>query len=195
MSDLRDTPHMLSRQDLTAPSRQDKNAGNSGDLVKHTVYIAMLDHFASNQKKADILEAHGGKGVYVSSNAHLRRARQAAHYSTSALGRAQSTCFASPPAGLGVVTDLGDQEVVYAGSGALHAIAVANGMANSLELLDSDAGVRAVADRVFSETASRRYVAGSGRPTPMDHRNRWCCRDYSRRVQSDMVTLRSPALC
>ena len=28
------TPHV--------PSRRDKNAGNSGDLVKHTVYLAML---------------------------------------------------------------------------------------------------------------------------------------------------------
>ena len=37
---------MLSRQDLTSPSRQDKNAGNSGDLVKHTVYLAVLNDFA-----------------------------------------------------------------------------------------------------------------------------------------------------
>lgn len=142
---------MLSRQDLTAPSRQDKNAGNSGDLVKHTAYVAMLDHLASNGKKAHIVEAHGGKGIYVSSNPHLRKARQPAQYSASALGRAQSACFVSPPAGLGIVADLGYQEVAYAGSGALHAIAAANGVASSLELLDSDAGVRAVADRVFSE--------------------------------------------
>lgn len=142
---------MLSRQDLTAPSRQDKNAGNSGDLVKHTAYVAMLDHLASNGKKAHIVEAHGGKGIYVSSNPHLRRARQAVQYSASALGRAQSACFVSPPAGLGIVADLGDQEVAYVGSDALHAIAAANGVASSLELLDSDAGVRAVADRVFSE--------------------------------------------
>lgn len=43
------------------------------------------------------------------------------------------------------------QEIAYAGSGALHAKAVANGLADSLELLDTDSGVRAVADRVFSE--------------------------------------------
>ena len=54
---------MLSRQDLTSPSRQDKNAGNSGDLVKHTAYVAMLDHLASNGKKAHIVEARGGKGI------------------------------------------------------------------------------------------------------------------------------------
>lgn len=66
-------------------------------------------------------------------------------------GRAQAVCFASPPGGLGVVADLADHEIAYAGSGALHANAIANGLANSLELLDSDAGVRSVANRVFSE--------------------------------------------
>lgn len=58
---------MLRRQDLTSPSRQDKNAGNSGDLVKHTVYLAMLNHLARNGRKAHIVEAHGG-------NPPLRRA-------------------------------------------------------------------------------------------------------------------------
>lgn len=142
---------MLSRQDLTSPSRQDKNAGNSGDLVKHTVYLAMLNHLSRNGKKPHIVEAHGGKGVYVSSNSHLRRAREAVRYSTSALGQAQAECFAAPPDGLGVVANLAEQEIAYAGSGALHANAVAKGMASSLELLDTDAGVRAVADRVFLE--------------------------------------------
>jgi hypothetical protein len=108
---------MLSRQDLTSPSRQDKNAGNSGDLVKHTVYLAMLDHLARDGTKPHIVEAHGGKGVYVSSNPHLRRARQAAQYSTSALGRGQADCFAAPPRGFGVVADLTAQEIAYGGSG------------------------------------------------------------------------------
>jgi hypothetical protein len=142
---------MLSRQDLTSPSRQDKNAGNSGDLVKHTAYLAMLDELVRSGRKAHVVEAHGGKGVYVSSNPHLRKAQQAAQYSTSALGRAQAECFAPAPDGLGVVSDLANAEIAYAGSGALHASAVANGLADSLELLDSDAGVRSVADRVFSE--------------------------------------------
>lgn len=117
---------ILSRQDLTSPSRQDKNAGNSGDLVKHTVYLALLNHLTRSGRKAHIVEAHGGKGMYVSSNPHLRRVLQAARYSTSALGRAQSGSFAPPPAGLGVVADWGDEEIAYAGSFALHAIAVAN---------------------------------------------------------------------
>ncbi len=142
---------MLSRQDLTSPSRQDKNAGNSGDLVKHTAYLAMLDELVRSERKAHVIEAHGGKGVYVSSNPHLRKAQQAAQYSMSALGRAQAECFAPAPDGVGAVSDLADVAIAYAGSGALHASAVAKGLADSLELLDTDAGVRSVADRVFSE--------------------------------------------
>jgi 23S rRNA A2030 N6-methylase RlmJ len=167
---------MLSRQDLTSPSRQDKNAGNSGDLVKHTAYLAMLDELVRSGRKAHVVEAHGGKGVYVSSNPHLRKAQQAAQYSTSALGRAQAECFAPAPDGLGVVSDLANAEIAYAGSGALHASAVANGLADSLELLDSDAGVRSVADRVFSEDCFRRCAAISERLILPGRRSRWCCR-------------------
>src|SRR5256885_11846739 len=83
---------MLSRQDLTSPSRQDKNAGNSGDLVKHTAYLAMLDELVRSGRKAHVVEAHGGKGVYVSSHPHLRKAQRAARYSTSAPRRAEAEC-------------------------------------------------------------------------------------------------------
>ena len=84
---------MIRRQDLTSPSRQDKNAGNSGDLVKHTVYLSVLNHLARTGKKAHIVEAHGGKAVYVSSSPHLRRARETAQYSKSILGQWQSRVF------------------------------------------------------------------------------------------------------
>jgi hypothetical protein len=169
---------MLSRQDLTSPSRQDKNAGNSGDLVKHTLYLAVLSQLSRAGRKVHIVEAHGGKGVYVSSNPHLRKAREAAPYSTSILGQAQAGCFAPPPDGLGVVAELAKQEVAYAGSGALHAKAVANGLADSLELLDADSGVRAVADRIFAEDCFRRCAATSERAIQMDRPNRQCCPDW-----------------
>jgi hypothetical protein len=143
---------MPSRSDFTSPSRQDKNAGNSGDLVKHTVYLTMLRALAHGERRPYIVEAHGGKGVYISANPHLRQATEAPQFTGSVLGRAQAACFAPPPAGLGNVEGLAGNEVAYAGSGALHATAVANGTAASLELLDSDAGVRSVAERVFSET-------------------------------------------
>ena len=158
---------MLSRQDLTSPSQQDKNAGNSGDLVKHTVYLAMLNELVRGGRKVSLVEAHGGKGVYISSNPHFRKALQAAQYSRSLLGRVQAECFASPPNGLGVVSDLADNEIAYAGSGALHAKAVANGLADFLELLDCDAGVRSVANRVFSEDCFSK-VRGHLRTTDPD---------------------------
>jgi hypothetical protein len=142
---------VLIRQDLVSPSRQDKNAGNSGDLVKHTFYVALLDHFADRGIKPRVVEAHGGKGVYASANPHLRRARGAPGYAESAVGRTQASCFAPPPSGLGPVSGLEKGEIGYAGSGALHAMAVADGRADSLELLDADAGVRAISSRLFSE--------------------------------------------
>lgn len=40
----------------------------------------MLNHLARSGKRARIVEAHGGKGVYISSNPHLRKARQATNY-------------------------------------------------------------------------------------------------------------------
>ena len=175
---------MLNRQYLTSASRQDKNAGNSGDLVKHTVYLAVLNHLARAGRKTHIVEAHGGKGAYVSSNPHLRRAREAAQYCTSILGQTQVECFAPPPDGLGVVADLAEQ-IAYAGSGALHAKAVANGLADSLELLDTDSGVRAVADRIFS----RRFLLEGARQPP-NKRPKWTVRTdgvipvRSRRVRS-----------
>lgn len=161
---------MLSRQDLISPSRQDKNAGNSGDLVKHTVYLAMLNELVrtgAQPRQVRIVEAHRGKGVYVASNLHLRKAKQAHQYSTSPLGRAQAACFASPPGGLGIVSNLEDNEIAYAGSGALHARAVLDGLADSLDLFDSNAGVRSVANRVFSEDCFS-HIRASLRTTDPD---------------------------
>ena len=64
---------MLTREDMLSPSRQDKNAGTSGDLIKHISYIAVLRqlaHVSSNSMPPDVVEAHGGKGVYVSTHRH-----------------------------------------------------------------------------------------------------------------------------
>jgi hypothetical protein len=145
---------MLTRDDLLSPSRQDKNAGNSGDLIKHISYLALLRELAHGQSPAmqfHIIEAHGGKGVYVSTHPHLRRAQQRNDYSASTLGKAQSACLAPGPGGLGPVSGLQPGEIAYAGSGAIHARAVADGLSSSLTVLDSDPGVRSIAGRVFSE--------------------------------------------
>lgn len=145
---------MLSRNDLLSPSRQDKNAGNSGDLVKHIAYLALIRELASRHARSEqiqIVETHGGKGVYVSTHRHLSEARHLDPYPASTLGKAQAACFAPAPDGLGPVSGLLPGEIAYAGSGALHARAVVDGLSSSLRVLDSDQGVRHIVDHVFSE--------------------------------------------
>lgn len=148
-----------------SPSRQDKNAGNSGDLVKHSAYLALLELLLGKGTKAQIVEAHGGKGVYASANSHLSKARVAPGYPESLLGRAQAASFSAPPGGLGPVAGLEPGEGAYAGSGALHAMAVAQGQADSLELLDSDPGVRATASRLFLDAC---FAGAAGRLSTTD---------------------------
>src|SRR5579863_4582720 len=145
---------MLSREDLLSPSRQDKNAGNSGDLIKHIAYLALIRELANwhaRPEQVQIVETHGGKGVYVSTHRHLSDARQLEDYPASTLGKAQAACFAPVPVGLGPVSGLLPGEMAYAGSGALHARAVVDGLSSSLTVLDSDQGVRNIVDHVFSE--------------------------------------------
>jgi hypothetical protein len=145
---------MLTRNDLLSPSLQDKNAGNSGDLIKHISYLALLHelvHSRSHTPQPHIVEAHGGKSVYVSTHRHLVKARQLDHYGGSTLGRAQAACFAPAPSGLGPISGLQPGEIAYAGSGALHARAVIDGLSSSLSVMDSDQGVRNIVGHVFSE--------------------------------------------
>ncbi|MGD0668807.1 MAG: hypothetical protein ABSB23_14700 [Bryobacteraceae bacterium] len=145
---------MLTRNDLlSSPSLQDKNAGNSGDLIKHISYLALLRELAQllQSVKPHIVEAHGGKSVYVSAHRHLVSARNADRYPTSTLGAAQAACFATAPGGVGPVAGLHPGEIAYAGSTALHARAVIDGLSSSLTVLDRDHGVRSIVGRVFSE--------------------------------------------
>jgi len=142
---------MLNRDDLLSPSIQDKNAGNSGDQVKHLIYLSLLRELNNREVNPDVVEAHGGKGVYVSSHRHLLRSRGLPGYQDSLLGRAQTACFAEPPAGLGGISGLRLGEVPYAGSVAMHAQEVKAGRCSSLTILDKDPGVQAILERVVSE--------------------------------------------
>ena len=48
-------------------NRQNKNAGNAGDLVKHTVYLAVVDSLLQADPWRDHLrvrECHAGRGLY-----------------------------------------------------------------------------------------------------------------------------------
>jgi hypothetical protein len=146
---------MLTRNDLLlSPSLQDKNAGNSGDLIKHISYLALLHELIRERSPTTtphVVEAHGGKGVYVSAHRHFTAAQQLDYYPASTLGRAQCACFVPAPGGFGPVSGLRHREMAYAGSGALHARAVVDGLSSSLSMMDSDEGVRTIAGRVFSE--------------------------------------------
>jgi hypothetical protein len=148
---------MLRRDDLVSPSRQDKNAGNSGDLIKHISYLALIrELWQMRELRIDsgryhIVEAHAGKGVYVSTHHHLFAARRLENYFRSTFGKAQAACFAPEPGGLGPIFGLQTGEVAYAGSTALHALAVISDLCATLTVMDSDKGVQQIVGGVFSQ--------------------------------------------
>ena len=96
---------MLLRSDLMTENKQNSNAGNGGDLLKHSAYLALLDELVSREPwhhEIHIVEAHSGKGVYAATSSHLREARQLPDYAASRLGIAQTAAFADPPLGFPV---------------------------------------------------------------------------------------------
>src|SRR5688500_2889245 len=135
---------MLTRTELVAPSLQNQNAGNSGDLVKHLAYLALAGELVPTTAPLEIVEGHGGKGVYVSAHPHLAAARRLPGYLESSLGRAQGAAF-DPTRGMGPVGNLDPGEVAYAGSAALHALLVRDGLASSFTVLDREELVRIAA--------------------------------------------------
>ncbi len=153
----------LRRSDLTSESRQNKNAGNSGDLLKHSAYLALAHELVRRSPWRDelrVLEAHAGKGVYAATSSHLRTARSLPGYGESPLGRAQADAFADPPAGLGQITGLAEDELPYAGSAVLHALELAGVPRRTLILMDHDLEVRETLSRVFEEPALRPAASG-----------------------------------
>ena len=60
-----------------AANEQNPNAGNGGDLVKHTVYLATLDFLLKREPWRDgmrVRECHAGRGIYHLTAAHKSRA-------------------------------------------------------------------------------------------------------------------------
>ena len=48
-------------------NRENKNAGNGGDIVKHTVYLTVLEHLLSHtpwRERLRVRECHAGRGMY-----------------------------------------------------------------------------------------------------------------------------------
>ena len=143
---------MLLRSDLVTVNRQNSNAGNAGDLLKHSAYLALLDELVSREPwryELHIVEAHSGKGVYASTSSHLRDARQLPGYAASRLGVAQTAAFADPPGGFGVIAGIRDNEMPYAGSAVLHARELIAIPRRTLTLMDCDSAVRNTVACIF----------------------------------------------
>ena len=92
-------------------NRENKNAGNGGDLVKHTVYLALLDYVLQHEPWATgvrLHECHAGRGIYLIPPHDARRPlveclyalstlRAASRFMThSAQRRASCTCGRAP---------------------------------------------------------------------------------------------------
>ena len=160
---------VLHRADLVSDSRQNKNAGNVGDLLKHSAYLALLHELTSRPPWSDeigVVEAHAGKGVYAATHDQLRKVSSSQAYLASPLGVAQTNAFAGPPIGLGPIADLHSDELAYAGSAVLHAFELARINRHTLTLMDHDAAVHATVARVFQEPALGNLAADLGLTDP-----------------------------
>ena len=148
-------------RDFESPSVQNQNAGNGGDLVKHSVYLALLDTFRAGHRELHVVEAHAGKGVYVPAAEEYARAAKDAAKDTavrkSVLGTAQENAFRPTPAGLGSIEGTRDGEYAYAASAVLHAFALRDLPKKSLLLMDSDPSATATLTRLFDEPAFLRF--------------------------------------
>ena len=144
-------------QYFQSPSEQNQNAGNGGDLIKHSVYLALLDVVRAEHREVHVVEAHAGKGVYVPAAAEYARAASDPAMQRSVLGAAQEKAFRRAPDGLGSIEGARDGEYAYAASAVLHAFALRDLPEKSLLLMDCDPGVTATLTRLFGEPAFRRF--------------------------------------
>ena len=150
----------LHRRDLQSESEQNENAGNGGDVIKHSVYLAVLDELRRHERwreQLHVLETHAGKGVYAPAAKEYAEAANDPAMRRSKLCAAQERAFACAPDGLGSVDGMKAGERPYAASAVLHAFALRDVPRKSLVLMDSDGGVTDTLTRVFDEPAFRRF--------------------------------------
>ena len=144
-------------QHLLSPSEQNANAGNGGDIIKHSIYLALLDALRERdpwRHALHVVEAHAGKGVYVPAAEAYVRAVEDSTMQRSALGAAQRKAFRPAPHGLGSIEGTQDGKLqAYAASAVLHAFALYDLPEKSLLLMDSDRRVTATLTHVFGEAA------------------------------------------
>lgn len=146
--------------ELQSRSNQDRNAGNGGDVIKHSVYLALLDELRHHDPwrcELHVVEAHAGKGVYVLPTARefVREGWLTETSQQCKLCAAQREAFGPAPDGLGRIDGLMPGEYPYAASAVLQAFAIRDLPQKSLLLMDRDSGVTKTLTRVLSEPAFR----------------------------------------
>ena len=148
-------------QDLQRPSEQNRNAGNGGDIVKHSVYLALLDALRGRNHpwsgELHVVEAHAGKGVYVvpATREYAKTVKHDQAMRRSKLCAAQERAFMQAPDGLGAIEGMRNGELSYAASAVLHAFVLRSVPTKSLLVLDCDSHVTATLTRVFDQPAFR----------------------------------------
>lgn len=155
-----DTTMGLHRRDLRSASDQNKNAGNGGDVIKHSVYLAVLDELRKHKRwreQLHVLETHAGKGVYAPAAKEYAAAADDPAMRQSKLCAAQARAFECAPDGLGSVDGMNAGERPYAASAVIHAFALRDVRRKSLVLMDHDGRVTDTLKRVFNEPAFRRF--------------------------------------
>lgn len=149
----------LHAQDFLSPSKQNMNAGNGGDLIKHSVYLALLDVLRARdpwRHALHVVEAHAGKGIYVPAAKEYVRVVGDSAVRRSVLCTAQQEALRPAPDGLGLIEGVRDGEHVYVASAVLHAFALRDLPEKSLLLMDHDRCVTATLERVCAEPAFSR---------------------------------------
>lgn len=150
----------LHQQDLQSASNQNTNAGNGGDVIKHSVYLAVLDELRKHKrwrKQLHVLETHAGKGVYASAAKEYNAVANDPAMRRSKLYAAQERAFGRAPDGLGSVDGMNAGERPYAASAVIHAFALRDVPRKSLVLMDRAGLVTDTLTRVFNEPAFRRF--------------------------------------
>ena len=150
----------LHTRDFQSPSAQNPNAGNGGDVIKHSIYLAVLDELRTRKQWRDevhVVETHAGKGVYVPAAKEYAEAADDPGMRRSKLCTAQEKAFRLAPHGLGPVDGMDAEERPYAASALLHAFALRDVPQKSLLLMDCDKDVTDTLTRLFDEPAFRQY--------------------------------------